>query len=166
MSIYSLVSSWSIASASLPVLPPPIPPDIRLTIDVKAAGLLDVYRALERATTRAKFTCHPTMKDYELWRKKGFDPPRRDMVCDDGRHDLIAPSWVSLAPESITIDVRIASTDGASESRIKQVVAELKKLLGADRSVMSVMETWSPNHALTTISPENSLSVIKPATIK
>jgi hypothetical protein len=86
------------------------------------------------------------MKDYESWRANGFEPPTRDMVCGDTHKVLIDCSWVSADPESITIDVRIGSTE--SNSRIDRLVAELEKSLKADRSVMTLVQnTWSPEHS-------------------
>jgi hypothetical protein len=146
LSTLFLASNGSVAVS--PVPPPAIPPDVRLTIGVKNAGLLEVYRTFERVATRAQFICHPTMKDYESWRANGFEPMRRDMVCVDSRNDLIDGSWESVTPESITIDIRVVSTEEVSKSRIDQLVAELQKSLKADRSVMTVMQDiWSPEHS-------------------
>jgi hypothetical protein len=150
MSILFLVSNGSLALS--PVPPPAIPPDVRLTIGVNANGLFHVYRALERVATQAKFTCHPTMKDYESWRTNGFEPKGRNMVCDDSHDNLIDGSWVNVDPESITIDVRITTKDEASKALIDRLVEELEESLKADRSVMTVVqEIWSPEQAQSTI---------------
>jgi hypothetical protein len=134
-----------------PVPPPAIPPDIRLTIDVKditVDDVLDVYRAFELAATRAQLTCRPTMKDYESWREKGFEPMTRTMVCSDSHAVLIDASWVNVAPKSIDIDVRFGSkTEPSTKSRMQQLVRELEKSLKEDPSVTSLTrDTWSPEH--------------------
>jgi len=151
LSTLFLASRGSVALS--PVPPPPIPPDVRLTIGVKNPGLLNVYRTFELLATRAKFVCHPTMKDYESWRATGFEPTRRNMVCVDSHHDRIDGSWESTTPESITVEIRVLSTAHVSKPRIDQFVAVLEKSLKADQSVMTVMqETWYP---------EPSWSIIK-----
>jgi hypothetical protein len=152
MSVLFLVSNGSVALS--PVPPPPVPPDVRLTIGIgiNTNGLFHVYRALERVATQAKFTCHPTMKDYESWRTNGFEPKGRNMVCDDSHHNVVDGSWVNVAPESITIDVRITTKDEASKARIDRLVEEMEKSLKADRSVMTVVqENWSPEQTQSTI---------------
>jgi hypothetical protein len=109
---------------------------------------LTVYEAFEEAATRAKLTCTPTMQDYESWRAKGFEPPGRNMVCGDSRnYFLIDCSWVNVAPESVTIDVRISAAGQTSKSRMNRLIAQLEKSLQADSSVVTVMQdTWSPEH--------------------
>jgi hypothetical protein len=147
LSTIFLASNGSVALS--PVVPPAIPPDIRLTIGVNKTGLFKVYRAFERAATRAKLMCHPTMKDYESWRANGFEPVGRNMVCGDSRYYfLLDCSWANVAPESITIDVGISSAGQANKPPIMRLVAELKKSLKADASVMTVVQdTWSPEHS-------------------
>jgi hypothetical protein len=148
-----LASTWSVAS--LPLLPPPIPPAIRLTIyvsvkepGVNVSALFAVYRALEGAATQAKLTCHPSMKVYETWRTNGFEPTGRDMVCSDSHSVLIGGAWVIVAPETITIDIRLSSKEKATRFRVDRFVAELEESLKADPSVMTVMQdTWSPEHS-------------------
>jgi hypothetical protein len=148
-----LASPWG--AASIPLPPSPLPPDIRLTINVSMkearvdlSALSAVYRALEGAAARAALACHPTMKDYEKWRAKGFEPNRRVMVCGAAHSALIGGSWGSGDPETIIIDVRITSKEEANVSRIDRFVAELEDSLKADPSVMTVMQdTWSPEHS-------------------
>src|ERR1700686_4055158 len=121
LSTLLLASNGSVAIS--PVSQPAIPPDIRLTIGMSAkefganmAALFAVYEALEQAAMRAKLTCHPSMKDYETWRANGFAPMTRDMVCGDSRnYFLIDCSWGNVAPESVTIDMRISSAGQASK---------------------------------------------------
>jgi hypothetical protein len=133
-----------------PVPQPAIPPDVRLTVHLRVQGngvdldeVFAVYRAYEQIATRALLTCTPTMKKYESWRDDGFEPHSRDMVCGDS-HALIDASWGNVAPEEITIDVRMIETE---KSRIDQLVAELEETLKAEPSVMTVMQdTWLPEH--------------------
>ena len=134
-----------------PAPSPAIPPDVRLTIDVKditVDNVLDVYRTVELAATRAQLTCHPTMKDYESWREKGFEPMARTMVCSDSHAVLIDASWVNRAPQLIDIDVRFGSkTEPSTKSRVQQLVRELEKFMKEDPSVTGLMrDTWSPEH--------------------
>jgi hypothetical protein len=147
LSTIFLASNGSVALS--PVVPPAVPPDIRLTIGVNRAGLFQVYRAFERVATQAKLICRPTMKDYESWRANGFEPVMRNMVCGDSRnYFLLDCSWANAAPESITIDVGISLAGQANKSPIIRLVAELKKLLKADASVITVVQdTWSPEQS-------------------
>jgi hypothetical protein len=60
----------------------------------------------------------------------------------------LTDSWANVAPESITIDVGISSAGQANKPPIMRLVAELKKSLKADASVMTVVQdTWSPEHS-------------------
>jgi hypothetical protein len=115
LSTLILASNESVALSPAP--PPPIAPDVGLTIGVNMTGLFRVYQAFERAAIQATFTCHPTMMEYESWRANGIEPKSRDMVCVDSHNNLIDSSWVSVDPESITIDVRVTSKDEASKAR-------------------------------------------------
>jgi hypothetical protein len=132
-----------------PVPPPAVPPEIRLTISLKEIALgsiLDVYRAFEQAATRAELTCEPTMKDYQSWREKGFEPTSRNMVCHDAHTVLIDASWVNVAPKLITMDFNYGSqTEPSRKSRVEQLVRELEKSLKADPAVTGLtQDTWSP----------------------
>ena len=134
-----------------PVPAPAIPPEIRLTIGVNEVGLeqvFSVYRTFEQAATRAKLTCRPTMKDYDLWRKKGFEPTNRSMVCYDSQTVLIDASWVSVVPKLITIDFSFKSqTDQSTKTRVDQLARELEESFNADPAVTSLtQDTWSPEH--------------------
>ena len=56
--LLTLSTLFFLSNASLalsPVVPPPIPPDVRLTIDMNVNGLFGVYRSFERAATKATF---------------------------------------------------------------------------------------------------------------
>lgn len=151
-----VITFWAILAlnegvAHSPPPPPAIPPELRLTIRVQEIGVdevLNVYRAFEQSATEAKLTCHPTMKDYESWREKGLEPPRRSMVCSDSHTVLIDASWLNIAPRSITIDFRFGSqTEPSARLRIEQLARELEQSLKPDPLVTSLTrDTWSPEH--------------------
>lgn len=131
-----------------PLPPPAIPPDIRLTVGLKEVtvdDILYVYRAFEQAARQAELACEPTMKDYDSWRERDFEPMSRTMVCHDSHHSvLIGASWVNAVPKLITIDFLFGSQ---AEPSMKRLAHELEKSLKADSSVASlVQETWSPEH--------------------
>lgn len=134
-----------------PAPPPAIPPEIRLKIDVKEiAGdeVLNVYRAFEQAAAREKLTCQPTIKDYEAWREKGFEPASRSMVCFDSHTVMVDASWVNAVPKSITIDFRFGSQpDSSTKSHMEQFARQLEQTLKPDPSVTSLtQDTWWPGH--------------------
>ena len=144
-----LALNESVALSPLP--PPAIPPDIRFTVGLKETAIdeiLYVYRAFGQAAGQAELTCEPTIKDYDSWREKGFEPAGRTMACHDSHHTvLIDASWVNAVPKLITIDFRFGSQ---AEPAMKRLAHELEKSLKADPSVTSlVQETWSPEHLST-----------------
>jgi len=140
------------AVALSPVPQPPIPPDIRLTIGLRDTSLdtvLSVYRAYELAAVRTQLTCSPTMKDYESWRQKGFEPSSRNMVCSELPGVLVDASWVNIAQQLINIDIVFSSrTLPSMKLRIQQFVRELEGSLTQNPSVMNLtQDTWSPEHS-------------------
>jgi hypothetical protein len=157
LTLGALVLGWNEGVAISPMPQPAIPPDIRLTVGVKEPTLddvLNVYQAFEQAAYQAQLICRPTMKDYKLWRQNGFEPTTRTMVCSqsqavvDSRSVLIDASWVIVAPNSITINVRFGSQmEPSTKSRIQRIVRELEKALKEDQAVVSLaQDTWSPQH--------------------
>jgi hypothetical protein len=151
LSTLFLMRAGALAALS-PVIQPPIPPGVRLTIGLNRTGILGVYRNLEQVAVQAKFTCVPTTKTYESWRANGFEPNRRDMVCNDSDNNVVDASWLSMSPESITIDVRKTSKDEESKARVDRLIGTLEKSLNADQLVMTlVKESWSPEHTRSTI---------------
>ena len=106
--------------------------------------LLSVYRVFEQAATQAKLTCTLTMKNYESWREKDFEPNMRTMVCSDSHGVLIDASWVSVAARSIKMDFRFGSqTAPATKSRTQRLVREIEGSLKENPSVTNVTEQLS-----------------------